>query len=152
MSERVRVVLEFPKNDPASISRAKQGFKNEVDINTIMAKAKKTGLLPVAATDAFYGDFSSGNDFLTVQNRLLKARDEFNALSAAVRSRFENDPAKMLDFLSDPANEAEAIKLGLRKEKPRTQAEIDAANAAHEAARMKKFKDDLRAAGLNPAA
>jgi hypothetical protein len=35
------------------------------------------------------------------------------ALPADVRARFENDPANLLDFMVNPANNAECIKLGL---------------------------------------
>ena len=35
------------------------------------------------------------------------------ALPAQIRSRFENDPAKLIDFLDNSENLDEAIKLGL---------------------------------------
>jgi phage internal scaffolding protein len=35
------------------------------------------------------------------------------ALPAQIRSRFDNDPAKLIDFLENEQNHDEAIKLGL---------------------------------------
>ena len=44
---------------------------------------------------------------------VLAADDAFMALPANVRERFNNDPAELVDFISDVANRSEAIDLGL---------------------------------------
>jgi hypothetical protein len=46
-------------------------------------------------------------------NQTIKVRDFFMGLSARVRSRFENSPQKMIDFLDNPENLSEAVDLGL---------------------------------------
>ena len=46
-------------------------------------------------------------------NQIVAAQEAFNGLPAAVRKRFGNDPGQMLDFLDDPQNASEAVKLGL---------------------------------------
>lgn len=99
-------------------SRTKQSFAKEADINTIMARYRKTGLLvdPAAlnsSRQAVYGDFSDGTDFQEFQNRIAAVQSAFGCLSASMRSRFKNDPAVLLDFIADPANAAEALELGL---------------------------------------
>ena len=43
----------------------------------------------------------------------MAADDAFMALPAAVRERFNNDPAELVDFVSDVNNRSEAIDLGL---------------------------------------
>ena len=48
----------------------------------------------------------------------MLAQEQFAALDAAVRSRFDNDPAKFLEFTADPANADEMVKMGLAVAKP----------------------------------
>jgi phage internal scaffolding protein len=43
----------------------------------------------------------------------MAAEDEFDALPAQIRARFENEPANLIDFLSNEQNRDEAEKLGL---------------------------------------
>ena len=94
-------------------SRTKQSFAKEADINNIMAQYVKTGLMPQGHVKPSYGDFSSGDDFRSVMDRILIAEAEFGRLPSDIRKRFLNDPAELLNFLSDPNNEEEAITLGL---------------------------------------
>lgn len=139
----------FDPANPKSVSKTKQSFRNEVNINTIMAKAKKGAMVPITNKEAFFGDFTSAVDFATAQNRLIAAQEAFLRLPSAVRKRFENDPGKLLDFLTKEENEAEAVKLGLAKAKEPT-AEAEAAKkAALEAQRKEALKADLKAIGVN---
>jgi len=99
-----------------AVSRTKQAFKKDADINFIMKKYRETGLLPsVRDRKPFYGDFTNAPDFLETQNRIAHTRQYFQQLPADVRDRFANDPARMLDFLANPENDAEAVKLGLKE-------------------------------------
>lgn len=97
---------------------ARQEFKDECDINRIMKRAAKTGLLPVSPVSPKFGDFSEVGDFQAAQNGVLAAREEFGRLPSDVRKRFANNPALLVEFLADKANREEAIKLGL-VEKPK---------------------------------
>jgi len=92
---------------------AQQHFKEECDINTILYKFNVTGLLPEAPLSPRYGDFTGIGDYHTALNRVIAAQDEFDALPAQIRARFENDPAKLIEFLDDDANRPEAEELGL---------------------------------------
>ena len=47
----------------------------------------------------------------------MQAQQSFESLPSELRGRFENDPAKLIDFLSDERNNAEAVKLGLKLER-----------------------------------
>nr|QJB20846.1 MAG: internal scaffolding protein [Microvirus sp.] len=101
-------------------SLTQQQFKAECDINNIMAKYKKTGLIThVNRFAGHIGDFSSGDSYQESLHKVMAAQESFNALPAHIRSRFFNDPAQMLDFLSDPKNDEEAVKLGLRETETR---------------------------------
>lgn len=91
-----------------------QSEKDSCDINKIVAKCLKTGMMSNIRTDQpSYGDFTDAVDYHTSILRAQRAQDEFMSLTADVRARFSNDPGKLIDFLSDPNNRSEAIKLGL---------------------------------------
>jgi phage internal scaffolding protein len=94
-------------------SLAQQHFKEECDINTILQKFNITGILPEAPLSPRYGDFSGIGDYHTALNRVIAAQEEFEALPAQIRARFDNDPAKLIEFLDDEANRPEAENLGL---------------------------------------
>jgi phage internal scaffolding protein len=90
-----------------------QHFKDECDINNILRQFNITGLLPESPISPRYGDFTGISDYHSALNQVIAAEDEFMALPAQIRSRFENDPAKLIDFLENKENLDEAIKLGL---------------------------------------
>jgi phage internal scaffolding protein len=90
-----------------------QHFKDECDINNILKQFNVTGLLPEAPLSPRYGDFTGISDYHSALNQVIAAEDEFMALPAQIRSRFDNDPAKLIDFLENVENKDEAIKLGL---------------------------------------
>jgi phage internal scaffolding protein len=95
------------------VSLAKQEFAEECDINTIARRFGITGELPSGVRMPSYGDFSSVVDFHTAFNAVALANEAFETMPADVRSRFQNDPGKFVDFCSDESNRDEAIRLGL---------------------------------------
>ena len=90
-----------------------QHFKDECDINNILRQFNVTGILPEAPLSPRYGDFTGISDYHSALNQVIAAEDEFMALPAQIRSRFDNDPAKLIDFLEKSENKDEAIKLRL---------------------------------------
>jgi phage internal scaffolding protein len=92
---------------------AQQHYKDECDINTILEKFNVTGMLPQSPLSPRYGDFTGISDYHTALNRVFAAQDEFDALPAQIRARFQNDPAQLIEFLQDEANRPEAESLGL---------------------------------------
>lgn len=94
-------------------SLAQQHFKEECDINTILQKFNITGLLPEQTLSPRYGDFTGIGDYHTALNRVIAAQDEFEALPAQIRARFDNDPAQLIEFLENSDNRSEAEELGL---------------------------------------
>lgn len=101
----------------ADPGRTKQSFAKEADINFIMERYQRTGYLVdpgvVAVREAMYGNFADGMDYLDLQNRLVGMRSLFEGFPSSIRERFGNDPSRLLDFVVDPENEAEAVALGL---------------------------------------
>lgn len=104
-----------PCSDEPSLT--KQSFAADADINNIMARYAQTGYLvdplSVPVRRPSFGDFSSVPDFHEAQEVLAKSYEHFDSLPAVVRDRFENDPVKLLDFLSDESNRDEAVRLGI---------------------------------------
>lgn len=103
--------------DCGTDSLTRQEFQDECDINRIMARALRSGVLP-QQEGGMYGDFSELSDYQQAQDILLHARKQFQALPSGVRDRFGNDPAGMLAFIADPANKDEARRLGLLAPEP----------------------------------
>lgn len=120
-----------PETGEPEVTRTKQASKNECDINIIVKKYLDKGQLPVLnPLPPTYGDFSDVPDFMTAFDMVKKAEDAFYALPAAARKKMDNDPAKLLDYLGNPDNFAEAEKLGLivpRKVKEAAEAAVPAA-------------------------
>lgn len=115
-------IIERPEGSPSPIrvrtmpvgdSRTEQSHKSVVNVNTIMAKYKKTGLFPQRTTVPTYGDFTGYDDFHQTQNRVAEARSNFMTLPARIRKMFDNDPGKLLEFVLDADNRSEAIEMGL---------------------------------------
>jgi len=101
------------KIGPFTDGQTKQSFKDECDINSIVKKALRNGLLPDGNVNPIYGDFSDVKTYQEGLNVVLRAETQFNALPAHVRSKFQNDPAQFLEFATDPKNSEEMISLGL---------------------------------------
>lgn len=93
--------------------RVKQSFKDECDINAIMARYNRTGILPQSRIGALYGDVSALTSYQDGLDLVSRIDDAFAALPSAVRARFGNSPENLLDFLGDKRNLDEAVRLGL---------------------------------------
>lgn len=103
------------KTDVSGQDRTKQAFKAECDINQIMARYQKTGVLDFAAKhEPQYAD-CTGADFQRGMEIIANAKSMFEDMPSKLRLRFENDPAKFLDFVQNPENREEARELGLLK-------------------------------------
>jgi len=109
--ERKRVIAkQQPKGQKG---RTHQEFKDGADINKIMSRYKKTGLLPLIKQQPKYGDFSDVPSYVQALQIQNTAHTQFMALSARVRARFSNDPKLFLEFVNNPANAREMVELGL---------------------------------------
>lgn len=100
-------------NEP---TMTQQQFKDECDVNVIIDRYTSTGVIPeelVNASAGVYGDFSGVGDYMEMQNRLIAARESFDSLPSSIRSRFNDNPAELIAFVSDGNNYDEAVKLGI---------------------------------------
>lgn len=92
---------------------AVQADADAVDINKLIQRAQNGGTMPQASRQGFYGDVS---DFGGLQEAFIKvqeAQELFLQYPADLRERFDNDPVRLVEFLEDPGNLDEAVKLGL---------------------------------------
>jgi len=104
---------------------ADQSFARECDINTIMARYQKTGLLNHRARGTpFWDDVSKvPTDLLHAQEILDTSKNAFFQLPSTLRAMFNNSPGELLMWLDDPANRDEAVKWGLISGPPTPQEE-----------------------------
>lgn len=98
--------------------RTKQSFRDECNVNNILAKYRRQLGVDYLKQYAGYltgsfGDVSGAVDYQTALEKCSEAGEAFDAMPSKLRSRFENDPARLLAFLSDVSNRQEAIELGL---------------------------------------
>lgn len=93
--------------------RTHVSFKDECDINRIMARHRKTGLVRQRTERPQYGDFSNVGDYQEAMNTVLNAENMFAELGSDVRQRFHNNPQEFLDFCDNPDNQDEAVELGI---------------------------------------
>lgn len=98
---------------PTGVKPAKQEFKDDADINSIMRKFQKTGVINHSAKyQPVYGETSP----LTYHESMnvIKAADTmFFELPSSLRKKFENSATKFLEFVQDEKNFEEAQELGL---------------------------------------
>lgn len=109
-------------------SMTQQHFAFEADINNVMLRYSKTGVLPQYAGAAF-ADVSSVSDYYDFLQQQAVIEDSFAALPAKLRARFSNSPELLLDFISNPDNLAEARALGLLPDEPKPAASQEPAPA-----------------------
>ncbi|AXL14660.1 internal scaffolding protein [Microviridae sp.] len=100
---------------PEGESLTHQSMADECDINKIMEKWQKTGILDHTNTfEGQYGDFTDvPSDYHDAMNQVLEANDMFATLPSSIRKKFMNDPGQFLDFVENPENREEMQKLGL---------------------------------------
>lgn len=114
--ERRRVFLDCSISGP---SLTKQSFKDSCDVNKILKRYERTGVLDfINDCKAQYLEVCNIGDFKESCDMVLKAENMFASLPSHIRKRFRNDPGDFLSFMSDPSNEDEIVELGLAKLRP----------------------------------
>jgi phage internal scaffolding protein len=110
-------------------SRTKQEFAEECQINNIMAKFQKTGIIDHLNKYEGRYDEHSGHDYNESMNIIAQANTMFEELPSSIRSEFENNPAKFLDFTNNPENADRMIEMGLARRVKRPEETIPMATA-----------------------
>lgn len=94
--------------------RTRQSFKDSCDINSIIGRWKKDGVLPhMSASAPQFVDLTDAHDYKASLDRVFDAQEAFYTLHPSLRKRFDNDPAEFLSYMDDPSNIPEMVDLGL---------------------------------------
>lgn len=99
-------------------SLADQSQLEDSDINVLVRRFGVTGQMPVLERLPIQADFVKPMDYHSALNALMQADSAFNELPAELRSRFDHDPGKFVEFCSDEKNRPELIDLGLVPKDP----------------------------------
>ncbi|AXH77318.1 MAG: internal scaffolding protein [Microviridae sp.] len=106
--------------DISDDTRTSQEYLGEANINVLMSKYEQTGLMnagrPVAPP-AFQDVRHLQKDFHESMNTITRSREIFDQANARIRDRFQS-PERLLAFLADGKNRAEAESLGLLEKRP----------------------------------
>lgn len=94
-------------------TRTQQHFKLECDVNTILAKFLRTGLL-AQLQGGTYLDVSEAPEYQQAMNLINEANETFAQLPSNIRKEFDNSPAKFMEFMHNPRNSEKAEELGLK--------------------------------------
>lgn len=95
-----------------------QSMAEDANINVLMDRYGITGKMPENPRIPVFGDFTEVGDYQSALQAVISASDGFMELTANVRARFENNPQKLLEFMSNDANREEAVRLGLVRAPP----------------------------------
>lgn len=104
-------------------SRTRQSFKDECDINSIMERFNKTGLINhYNKYQAQYKE-TTPQTFTNAQFVIANAKSMFEELPAKARAHFHNNPTEFLEFANsiepdDKVSQQTLIDLGLATAKP----------------------------------
>jgi len=100
-------------------SLTRQEFVDECDINQIMLKYERTGVLPGPnAAEPMYVDFTQIPDNLADSLRMMdEAQTAFMQLPATIRREFDNNALAFTEFAMDPTNLDQMRDWGLAKPK-----------------------------------
>jgi len=135
---RKRVSISF-KNSP---SRTKSEFAEECNINNIVNRGLKSGILPSGTRKPLFDDYSEVNDYVQIQRTIVEAEQNFMQLDAETRQFFSNNVANLLDFIDDPANAEKAAEMGLI-------APVEHATEPHQEAVSETIADEVTSENSN---
>jgi phage internal scaffolding protein len=94
-------------------SLTQQHYKEECDVINIIKRHDRNGIIEhVQRGQARYGDFSEVADYREALDLVRDAQDEFMTIPSDIRKKFDNDPGKFYEFVSNPDNKEELKTMG----------------------------------------
>lgn len=124
MTTQPRKIRSFQDRTPSrqhtgEFSRTQQSLAGETDINNIMSKYQKTGVIQhLNRYQGQYGEFGDVPAYKEGLERVMAAEEMFMSLPSTIRERFGNDPGKFIAFATEPNNIEELRKMGLAPKAP----------------------------------
>lgn len=102
------------KDFQSTVSRVKESFRDEVDINKIVARARAgQAITHVARGMPSFMDVSEVGDYKGALDMIRNADAFFARLPAKIREEFDNDPALFLDEVDSVEGRARFERAGL---------------------------------------
>lgn len=113
------VAAKFKSLQP---SMTKQSMTDEVDLNKLVKKypnmlAEGRAALAKGQYAGMFDLSHAPADLMDAMEAVQIASEGFMQLPAVIRDRFAHDPMQLLQFLSDPKNDDEAVEFGLKVRK-----------------------------------
>ncbi len=104
---------------PGGDTMTKQSEAPACDINNLMSKYEKTGILEhVKNHPGDYVDMVGAPSYHAAMTLVAEAQSSFEELPSGVRKRFANEPALFLAFAENPSNQDEMREMGLLPKAP----------------------------------
>lgn len=121
LTNRMRPRVQHPdcsysEKDP-SRGRAKQQFKEDCDLNNLIAKYRKLGVWPSGAPGVYEDEVAWPKDLAQAFEITARAAEQFEALPAQVRRRLGNDPSRLLELEEEDLKDLRAYIS--RQERPK---------------------------------
>ena len=99
-------------NDPSLVD---DQYKYDNDVNHFIKRYLQDGVLPQFNGKPIYGDFTHIIDYKDALNKVIEAKNKFMELPSSIREKFDNSPNEFLNFVNNPENHDEMVKMGLKK-------------------------------------
>lgn len=125
-SDQTRFISAYGQKRKVSVTfkgqgRTKQQFKEECDINKIMARFQQTGLIEfVNKNQGQYLD-CTGFDYQEAMQTVAAANSMFMQMPSALRAEFGNSPQKFVEFCENPDNRSRLAEMGLLRDEAQKQ-------------------------------
>lgn len=85
--------------------RTKQSFRDDTDINKMLAKAQRAGSIAhLQKHGAYYGDFSEIDNLLDAHLMYERGVEIFEDLPSELRREFGNSPTEFFNYVNNPEN------------------------------------------------
>lgn len=95
-------------------SKTQQQFRDMVNVNNIMKKYHATReITHLNNRQGKYADITNAQEYFEATKTITEANQAFEQLPSHVRKRFGNDPSALLEFIHNPDNYDEGVKLGI---------------------------------------
>lgn len=103
------VPIEWDKE----VSRTKQAFKDQCDVNKMLKKAQTTGSMShlLKYPEPIYGEFDGEFNLLEASKRIKRSEAIFNDLPSEVRREFNHNAIDFVRFAADPKNNSRLAEL-----------------------------------------
>ncbi len=111
-------LTQYKKRDrcfthPVGESMTEQSHQGECEINNILAKYQKSGMVSHLANHQPRYDDCTSHDFTAAMNIVIKSQEMFDDLPSQVRAKFGNNPVRFMDYVQDPDNADSLHELGI---------------------------------------